>query len=72
MTEVTWHSTLVDFLRQFRRPYASLICSSSLAGGVVYGVHTGNHMPEGLAWVLAAVAIGDIAARAAEKINGRT
>jgi len=62
---------VINFLRQFRRPYASIICSSTLASGVLYGIHTGNHMPEGLAWVLAAVSIGDIAARAAEKINGR-
>jgi hypothetical protein len=70
VSEHTSHGKLVDFLRQFRRPYASIVCASALAGGVVYGVHTGNHIPEGLGWVLAAVSIGDIAARAAEKIRG--
>ena len=61
---------LIEFLRQFRRPYASLICSSALAGCVIYGVHTGNHIPEGLGWVLAFVIMGDTAARAAEKMRG--
>lgn len=64
------YGPIINFLRNFRRPYASLVCATALAGGVVWGVHTGNHMPEGLAWVLAAVSIGDIAARAAEKIRG--
>ena len=70
MSENTSHGRFIDFLRNFRRPYASLVCSTALAGGSLWGVQTGNHLPEGLAWVLAAVSIGDIAARAAEKIRG--
>jgi hypothetical protein len=70
MSEHTSHGPFIDFLRNFRRPYSSIICSSALAGSVIYGVHTGNHIPEGLGWVLAAVSIGDGVARAAEKIRG--
>ncbi len=70
MSEHTSHGKWVDLARNLRRPYASFVCASALAGGVVYGVHTGNHIPEGLGWVLAAVIVGDVAARAAEKIRG--
>ena len=62
--------SFLAFVRRFRRTYASMICASSLAGGALYGVHTGHFMPEGLAAVLAAVSLGDITARAVEKIRG--
>lgn len=61
----------IDFIRQFRRPYASIICSTTLAGGAIIGGFTGHFMPEGLAWVFAAIVVGDGIARAAEKIQGR-
>lgn len=60
----------LSFVRQFRRPYASMICATSLAAGTLYGVHTGHFIPTGLAGVLALVSIGDITARMAEKIMG--
>lgn len=67
---MTRTETFLNFTRQFRRPYASMVCATALAGGSLYGVHTGHFIPEGLALVLAGVSLGDIAARAAEKIHG--
>lgn len=58
----------LSFVRQFRRPYASMTCATALASGTLYGVHTGHFIPEGLAFVLALVSLGDIGARMAEKI----
>jgi hypothetical protein len=72
MSENTSHGRFIDFLRNFRRPYASIVCSSALAGGVLWGTNTGHFIPEGLGWVLAFIVVGDTAARAAEKMRGST
>jgi len=61
----------LNFTRHFRRPYASILCSTALAGGTAYGVQTGNFIPEGLAWALVAVIVADGTHRAIEKIRGR-
>ena len=60
----------IDFIRSFRRPYASILCATTLASTVVIASFTGNWMPAELAWVFALVIIGDGAARMAEKIRG--
>ena len=60
----------VSFLRNFRRPYASIACATTLAVSALWSAHTGNWMPAELGWVFAVIIIGDTAARAAEKIKG--
>ena len=62
--------SFLAFLRNFRRPYASIICSTTLAGSALWGAESGHWMPEGLAWVFAVIILGDTAARMAEKIRG--
>lgn len=60
----------ISFVRAFRRPYASIICATTLAGSVVIGGFTGHFIPAALGWVLAAVIGLDVSARALEKIRG--
>lgn len=60
----------IKFVRAFRRPYASILCATTLAASAVIGSFTGEWMPGALAWVFAAIIIGDGAARMAEKIRG--
>lgn len=60
----------IKFVRSFRRPYSSILCATTLAASAVIGGFTGQWMPVGLAWVFAAIIIGDGAARMAEKIRG--
>jgi hypothetical protein len=59
----------ISFVRAFRRPYASIVCSSTLAGSVVIGGFTGHFIPAALGWVLAAVIGLDVSARMLEKIQ---
>lgn len=61
---------LLQFLRAARRPYASIICSTSLAGVTVAGAFTGNWIPAALAGTLILVILGDTAARSLDKQNG--
>lgn len=60
----------ISFVRGFRRPYASIICATALAGSVPIGGFTGHFIPAALGWVLAAVIGIDVSARALEKIQG--
>lgn len=61
---------LVSFLRNFRRPYASIVCATALSGGTIYGVQSGNFIPEGLAWALVFVIVADGSQRMWEKVKG--
>ncbi len=61
----------IHFLRNFRRPYASVVCATALAGGTAYGVHSGHFIPEGLAWALVFVIVADGSQRMWEKIKGQ-
>ena len=47
----------ISFVRAFRRPYASIICATTLAGSVVIGSFTGHFIPAALGWVLAPVIV---------------
>jgi hypothetical protein len=62
--------SFLAFVRRFRRPYASMICATALAGCLVAGAFTGNWLPAGLAAAVIPVILGDMAARAVEKIQG--
>lgn len=60
----------IAFVRGFRRPYASIVCATALAGAAVVGALTGNWMPASLAAVFASVVIGDGVARTVDKRGG--
>ena len=60
----------ICFVRNFRRPYASIITASTFAGSLIAGAFTGHFMPVGLGWVCAAIIGVDVAARMMEKIQG--
>ncbi|MED5549881.1 MAG: hypothetical protein VX529_11040 [Pseudomonadota bacterium] len=60
----------ICFMRNFRRPYASIMCATALAGSVWVGGFTGHFLPAALGWVLAAVIGLDVSARMVEKIQG--
>lgn len=62
--------SFLTFARRFRRPYASMICATALAACLVAGAFTGNWIPAGLALAVIPVVVGDMAARAVEKIRG--
>lgn len=61
----------ISFVRNFRRPYASIVCATALAGGTIYGVQSGNFIPEGLAWALVFVIVADGSQRMWEKVKGQ-
>lgn len=61
----------LKFVRAFRRPYASVLCSTTLCGsaiGAAFGA--GPWMPVPLALVFASIIIGDGTARLIEKYTG--
>ena len=60
----------LDFCRQFRRPYASMLTATAIGVCLVIGAFTGNWIPAGLAAALVPVILVDAAARTVEKING--
>jgi len=61
------HEKLINFLRGFRRPYASILCATTLCVSVIIAGFTGEWMPVALAGVLAAVIGIDTVARSHEK-----
>lgn len=60
---------LITFLRQFRRPYASILCATTLCGSVIIAAFTANWIPAALAVVLAGVIGIDTVARTHEKTH---
>jgi len=63
---------LINFLRGFRRPYASILCATTLCVSVVIAGFTGEWMPVALAGVLAAVIGIDTVARSREKTHEKS
>lgn len=61
--------TRVEIIRQLRRPIASLMCASTLCGCVLWGMSSGQHLPEHIVMFFTLIITGDAAARTVEKLG---